>query len=411
MKVPRQPEINIGVVGHVDHGKTTLTEALTGEWTDRHSEEIKRGISIKLGYADAAFYKCPKCKPPKCYSVEKKCPHCESDTKLLRAVSFVDAPGHETLMATMISGAAMMNGGLLLIAANEQCPQPQTREHLMALEINGVKNIVIVQNKIDLVDKSGAIENYKRIVEFTKGTCAEGAPIIPVSAHHDANIDTLIGAIEEYMPTQKHDPSKPALMYVARSFDVNKPGGSPRDFVGGVIGGSLMQGTLRVGDEIEIKPGREVVKHGKGHRESIYTEITSLMAGGRRHDKVGPGGLIAIGTMLDPAMTKSDFLTGTMAGAVGTLPPTWDRITIDCYLMEYIIGTLEQMKVEGIRTRETLMVNAGTATSVGLVTSARKDELDLALKLPLCAAVGQRVALSRRVAGRWRLIGYGTIRG
>ena len=122
MKVPRQPEVSIGLVGHVDHGKTTLTQALTGEWTDRHSEELKRGISIKLGYADAAFYLCPNCPKPTGYSVTPVCPTCGGEAKFLRAVSFVDAPGHETLMETMLSGAAIMDGALLLVAANEHCP-------------------------------------------------------------------------------------------------------------------------------------------------------------------------------------------------------------------------------------------------------------------------------------------------
>ena len=151
MSFPNQPEINIGMIGHVDHGKTTLTQRLTGKWADEHSEELKRGISIKLGYADAAFYKCPKCKDPACYCVKNKCPKCGSTAELLRVVSFVDAPGHETLMAIMLSGAAIMDGAVLVIAANELCPQPQTREHLAALDISGIKNIVIVQNKIDLV--------------------------------------------------------------------------------------------------------------------------------------------------------------------------------------------------------------------------------------------------------------------
>ena len=109
-----QPEVNIGLVGHVDHGKTTLTQALSGVWTDRHSEELRRGITIRLGYADTTFQKCPKCEEPQCYTTSKNCEHCKTKPEPLRTVSFVDAPGHETLMATMLAGAAIMDGALLV---------------------------------------------------------------------------------------------------------------------------------------------------------------------------------------------------------------------------------------------------------------------------------------------------------
>ena len=161
MSDPTIPNVNIGVVGHVDHGKTTLVSQLTGSWTDRHSEELKRGISIRLGYADAVFYYCKKCKK---WQLEAVCPDCGAKLEAVRAVSFVDAPGHETLMATMLSGSAIMDGAMLIIAANEPCPQPQTKEHLMALELTGIKNIVIVQNKIDVVPQKQALENYKQIL-------------------------------------------------------------------------------------------------------------------------------------------------------------------------------------------------------------------------------------------------------
>ena len=151
--VERLPEINIGLVGHVDHGKTTLTEALSGKWTDTHSEEMKRGITIRLGYADISFYKCRKCKEPQCYGTSEKCLKCFSGCDMLRTVSFVDAPGHETLMATVLAGAALMDGALLVIAENEPCPQPQTSEHLATLEIAGIERIVVVQNKIDRLSK------------------------------------------------------------------------------------------------------------------------------------------------------------------------------------------------------------------------------------------------------------------
>ena len=407
-EMPRQPEINIGMVGHVDHGKTTLTKALTGTWTDTYSEEIKRGVSIKLGYADAAFYICEE--DGKKRYVSSANLNCSGKLELERVVSFVDSPGHETLMATMLSGAAIMNGALLIVAANQKCPQPQTREHLKALEIVGVEQIVIVQNKIDLVTDERARENYKEIKDFVKGTIAENAPIIPVSAHHDTNIDVLIEAIEKVIKTPHFDPGKPARMYIARSFDVNKPGTPPDKLQGGVIGGSLMQGKFRVGDEIEISPGFQVTKNRKTTWEPIYADIVSLYSGGRRWDEVKPGGLVAIGTRLDPSLTKADGLIGRMAGMPGTLPELSLDLTIDVHLLDYVVGHIEELKVEKIRTGEALMLSVGTTTTVGSVKSARSDFIDINLKYPVIAEKNQRVAIGRKIQNRWRLIGYGIIK-
>ena len=410
MKVPTQPETNIGMIGHVDHGKTMLTKALTGEWTDRHSEEVKRGISIRLGYADVAFYKCKDCDEPECYTNQPKCPSCKGGCELLRSVSFVDAPGHETLMATMLSGAAIMNGALLLVAANEKCPQPQTREHLMALSIIGVDKIIVVQNKIDIVTIEEARKNYAEIEEFIKGTIAEKAPIIPISAHHDVNIDMLIQAIEKTIPTPKWDKTKPARMYVARSFDINVPGTKIDGLKGGVIGGSLTQGKLKIGDEIEIKPGIKVEKPGgKSVWEVIVTEVRSLFAGGTSLDVAHPGGLIAIGTGLDPTLTKSDSLVGRIAGIPGTLPEVTSQLTFKTELMKRVVGVESDLAVENLKTNEPLMLSVGTATTVGVVTSGRADSAEVALKIPVCVEKGQRIAISRRIAGKWRLIGYGVV--
>ena len=409
MNIPTQPETNIGMIGHVDHGKTMLTKALTGEMTDRHSEEVKRGISIRLGYADVAFYKCRKCDEPECYTNRPTCPACEGECDLLRSVSFVDAPGHETLMATMLSGAAIMNGALLLVAANEPCPQPQTREHLMALSISGVDKIVIVQNKIDLVSPEEARANFEEIKEFVKGTVAENAPIIPISAHHDVNIDTLIRTIEKTIPTPKWDKTRPARMYIARSFDVNPPGTKIDKLKGGVLGGSLTQGRLSIGDEIEVRPGRKV-ESGKGVTwEPIVTQVRSLFAGGLKLDEAGPGGLIAIGTGLDPVITKSDSLVGRIAGAPESLPPVQSSLTVETTLMKRVVGVASDLAVENLKTNEPLMLSVGTATTVGVVTSGRADSAEISLKIPVCAEKGQRIAMSRRITGKWRLIGYGTV--
>ncbi len=409
MKVPVQPEVNIGVVGHVDHGKTTLTQLLTGESTDRHSEEIRRGISIRLGYADTAFYRCPGQPEPQCFQVTEACPD-GGKAELLRAVSFVDSPGHETLMATMLSGAAIMDGALLVIAANEKCPQPQTKEHLMALGIIGVERVVVVQNKIDLVDEKQAAKNYQEIEDFIKGSVAEGAPIIPVSAHHNINIDYLIMEIERVFPTKPHDLGKPPRMYVARSFDVNNPGIPPEKLVGGVIGGTLMQGTLRVGDEIEIRPGLKVEGSRGTTWQNLLTEVTSLRSGGQPREDVKPGGLIAIGTQLDPTLTKSDSMVGRVVGKPGTLPDVLQKFTLDVNLLERVVGTEEELKVEDVKTNEAFMLSIGTAITVGVVTSARASLADVALRAPVCAEAGQRVAIGRRIGGKYRLIGYGIIK-
>lgn len=399
-----QSELNIGLVGHVDHGKTTLTKTLSGVWTDKHSEEIKRGISIRLGYADCELYKCGSCDEPDCYCTSKKCPQCGSETKFLRKISFVDSPGHETLMATMLSGAAIMDGALLIISANEYCPQPQTAEHLIALDTLDVEHIVIAQNKIDLVSKEDARKNYEQIKKFIQGTVAENAPIIPIAAHYGANIGVLIKAIYHEIPTPKRDFEKDPRMYIARSFDINKPGTQPDKLKGGVIGGSIIHGRFSIGDMIEIKPG---VKRRDSY-VPLTSEIVALNAGGISVDEAIPGGLIAIGSNLDPYLTKSDNLSGNMIGAPGTLPDVRDELVLDVHLFENLVGDKEKTKIEALKKSEPLMLSVSCATTVGTVIDQKEHRIKL--KLPICAESGAKVVISRRFVARWRLIGYGVIR-
>ena len=405
-----KPEVNIGMVGHVDHGKTTLVKSLSGVWTDQHSEEVKRGISIRLGYADATFRKCPSCPEPDAYSVDEICSHCGKETEVLRTVSFVDSPGHETLMATMLCGAAIMDGAVLVISANEPCPQPQTKEHLMALNITGINNIVIVQNKIDLMSREQVMEHYRQIKDFVKGTVAENAPIVPISAQQNLNVDMVIEAIEKTIPTPPRDVNKPALLKIARSFDINRPGATPEALKGGVIGGSLSQGIMHTGDKIEICPGRLVEYEGRKQWVPIQTKVVTLLAGKHVQDEITPGGLMGVGTLLDPIMTKSDALVGQVAGEPGKLPPARSSFTMNMRLLERVVGVTDESSVEPIHSSEPLMLNVGTATTVGVVTSAREGGIvQVQLKRPVCADKGERVAVSRRIGARWRLIGVGTI--
>jgi len=233
--ISRQATINIGTIGHVAHGKSTVVKAISGVQTVRFKNELERNITIKLGYANAKVYKCdnPACPRPGCYkscgsnkedSFQCERLGCSGKFQLIRHVSFVDCPGHDILMATMLNGAAVMDAALLLIAGNESCPQPQTSEHLAAIEIMKLQHMIILQNKIDLVKESQAKEQYEQILRFVKGTIAEGSPIVPISAQLKYNIEVICEYIVKNIPVPVRDFTSQPRLIVIRSFDVNKPG-------------------------------------------------------------------------------------------------------------------------------------------------------------------------------------------
>ncbi len=385
------PEFNLITMGHVDHGKTSLTQALSGKWTDTHSEEIKRGITLRLGYADVTIYHCER---DDLFSSSERCPRCMEKCEPVRTFSIVDAPGHETLMATVLAGTAIADGALLLIAANEGI-QAQTREHLMVLNISGIKNIIIVQNKIDLVTEEQALKNYKEIKELVKGTVAESAPVIPVSAQQKLNIDALLKAINN-IPKHARAEGNPKF-YSVRSFDINKPGTEIEKLSGGILGGSIVSGNFSIGDSIEIKPG---VKRNN-RWEPLRTKITGLQKAGRNMDKAGPGGLVGMLTSLDPSLTKADSLAGStisITGAAGIEVKNEINLKINFF----------NKADKKVSIEEPFVIVAGVARTVGVVSSVGKT-VSVKLKLPVCASAGDRVALSRQIQNRWKLVGHGIV--
>lgn len=411
--IKQQAECNIGLVGHVDHGKTTLVKSLTGDWTDRHSEEKDRGISIKLGYSNATILYCSTCDQYLTYHMAELarekgkpkfyCANCGNPLEFKRNISFVDAPGHEILMATMLSGASLMNGACLLIAADEKCPQPQTREHLAALDIANIKNIIIIQNKIDAVSKEQTLENYKQIKNFVRGTVAENAPIIPISAVFGANINLVVRAFQEIIPTPIMNENDKFQFLIARSFDINRPGTSIDNLNGGVIGGSVLKGKIEVGSTIEIRPGLR--------NESKYTPITStvisISQGNNRLDMAKPGGLIGLGTKLDPSMTRGDSLIGQLVGEVDSLPEVISEVELKVNLLERVIGSENQIKVHDLRHNEKLLLVVGTEKTAGTVVKILKNSYILSLNPPICLPENFIFAVSRIINRRYRLIGYG----
>ena len=389
------PELNVGVVGHIDHGKTTLLSRLTGKFTDTHSEELKRGITIKLGYADIIISK-----DGKKYNSKGK-----GDN--VRYISFIDAPGHEMLMATMLSGAAIIDAAILVVAANEGI-KPQTREHFVALQAKNIKNIIIVQNKIDLVSKERALESCKEIKEFVKGTIAEDAPIVPVSAQQGVNIDKLLEELTK-LEIPKRDEKSKAVFLVARSFDINKPGKEISKLNGGVLGGILKKGKLKVGDEIEIKPGLVEKKQNQIKYEPLTTKILSLHKGNKSVKEVTPGASISIETELDPYLTKTDSLTGCLVSTKGNLPDIKHKIKIKYKLFDEVLGSEEHKDVDALKTKEMLMLSVCTTISVGTIESLKNGEAVLNLNIPVVAIEHDQIGLARNVGGHWRLIGWGEI--
>lgn len=389
-----QAVINIGMVGHVDHGKTSLTLALTGKWTDTHSEELKRGISIRLGYADVTFYKCGSCRGSEAYGNKQVCPLCGKKCERLRRVSFVDAPGHETLLTTMLSGAALMNAAILVIAANEQCPQPQTEEHLMALKIAGINNIVVAQNKIDLVEMEQAIENRKQIEQFLSKNGYNNVPIIPVAANFSTNIDLLIEALEKHMPTPEFDVKKPLMMYCARSFDINKPGTLPAELHGGVVGGTIIQGKAKQGDSIEIAPGVDGTV--------LLTKISSLSSSVAQLHEAIAGGLIAIGTGLDPSLTQNDRLRGQMIGHEQALPAAVNKLQLQLNYIERLVTSVDSK----IKPRDQVVLTIGTMTVLAVVESMQGDNAKISLNNKVIVLPKHRITVSKKDKGRWRLVAY-----
>ncbi|KAF4983006.1 hypothetical protein FZEAL_1478 [Fusarium zealandicum] len=423
--IARQATINIGTIGHVAHGKSTVVKAISGVQTVRFKNELIRNITIKLGYANAKIYKCDnlQCPRPGCYrsykSEKEVDPPCERDGcsgtyRLLRHVSFVDCPGHDILMSTMLSGAAVMDAALLLIAGNESCPQPQTSEHLAAIEIMKLDKIIILQNKVDLMREEAAQQHYQSILKFIRGTVAGKSPVIPISAQLKFNIDAVNEAIVNTIPVPPRDFSMDPHMIVIRSFDVNKPGAEIDDLKGGVAGGSILHGVVKLGDEIEIRPG--IVSRDDGGAlkcTPIFSRVVSLNSEANDLKYAVPGGLIGVGTRIDPTLCRADRLVGFVLGLKGRLPEIYSEIEVNFYLLRRLLGVRtadgKQAKVAKLAKNEVIMVNIGSTSTGAKVAAIRNDAAKLVLTSPACTNIGEKVALSRRIEKHWRLIGWATI--
>ena len=236
-----KPHVNIGTIGHVDHGKTTLTAAITTVLgkkglanpqdyasIDAAPEERERGITINTAHVE--------------YETEK------------RHYAHIDAPGHADYVKNMITGAAQMDGAILVVSATDG-PMPQTREHILLSRQVGVKYLIVFLNKVDLVDDEELIELVEMEVRellSEYGFPGDDTPVIKGSAlkalqgdpDAEAAIMELMDTVDEYIPTPERDTDKPLLLPVEDVFSITGRGT--------VASGRIDRGAVRVGDEVEI---------------------------------------------------------------------------------------------------------------------------------------------------------------
>lgn len=392
--IKRQPTINIGTIGSVSHGKTTVVRQISGVRTQRYQEEIDSNRTIYLGYGNAKIYICPKTGYTVVQGSDDPIPkHPTTNEELIcyRHISFVDCPGHKAYMATMISGTAIMDYALLLIAANQEVPQKQTVEHLAAIKNTPVKDIVILQNKLDLVTKEEAFANLKQIQDFIEGSPAQNATIIPISAQFGSNINYVYSYIMNNMEQPSRNYNLDPIMCIVRSFKNNHPNTSYDKLQGGVVGGSIIQGTFAVGDYVELRPGF-VLKNGSkticypllSKIESLYSEKTSL-------DIAVPGGLIGVGLQLDGSFTQGGTLIGQMIGHVGKLPSVYISIKIE-YTREGSSNNLHKPKAG-----EKILVAINSKIQGGVITSREKNIMEIQLDDPVCLDPSTNVVILRKV--------------
>jgi translation initiation factor 2 subunit 3 len=296
-----QPILNIGIIGHVSHGKTTLIQRLTNIDTKKYKKELETNKTLKLGYTNAHVTKC--CCTDNVIYINKKCNNI-NNTCISKLISIVDCPGHHVLMNTMLCGTSIMDTSIIMIAANELCPQPQTIDHIMAITINEnssnhFDNSLVILNKCDLIQKTEAETRYKEIKEFINGSLVENCNILPTSAQKNINLNNVTEWMFNYVTSKDNTVIEKEQLkaLIVRTFDINKPGTSIDNISGLVIGCSIINGELNIGDEIIILP------------ECIRTNVYELYTDKIPLKMARKGGLIGVKTNLNPKY--AELLTGS----------------------------------------------------------------------------------------------------
>ena len=407
MDINIQPNFNLGTLGSVSDGKSTMIYQLTGIKTQKHSSEKHRNITIKPGYANLKIWFCNNCNNYESSSSnqnEMKCKCCEENTQLINYLSFVDCPGHAELILTMMGSISLMTGAIVIVSAAESInKKPQLIQHLIASKMANIDKLIICFNKLDLISKEVAIERKKELDDLLKKLDIKPYIIIPTAFNKKLGIQYLLKAIMEvFPPKENNNKENNSFFRITRSFDINKIGTNWTDIQGGVIGGSLIHGQLNIGDTVEIKPGiLSKNKDGKFINQPIITKILSLETDNKNLDKLNPGGLVGIGTEIDPYYCKNDMLSGNILGKVGTLPDIYTEVKLKYKQLDEFDGKWNP------KNGDTIFLQIGNISVESRLIKNNKDNFIFNLLKPTCIEENDKILVCRKEDNILKIVGFG----
>lgn len=411
-----QPTINVGTVGSVSHGKSTITKQLTGIQTQKYAEEEERGITMKLGYANAKIFRCKSCPKPQCYQSHSSaannppCNICSGPTELIKHISVVDCPGHVFLMETMLNGTCVMDTTIMVESAGtsntSDIPARQTREHMVATKITGLDTSFVCFNKLDLVKKSKLQPRLEKLTEYLKSVDLPDVPIVPTAANHGINIDVVCQYICEKMEEPVRDLESDVKMIVIRSFNINGPNVRIDKLQGGVIGGTVIKGCLKVGDEVTIVPGivfrEESGSKTRWRHRRITSKVQSINSEKNSLDVATPGGLIGVKLGVDPGLTKED-------GLIGNLLITNNHDSLSNYKVFetiYVFLDLFGSKKDELQKDSVVSLNCNACNVDAKVDRVKGSKAQMSLiTKPICVQIDDYITISKKEDGHISLLG------
>lgn len=362
--IQNQAIFNCGTAGHVSHGKSTLIRSLTGVATQRYQKEKERNITIKLGYANCKLFRDPETNAIFSHhstTRTAKNPETGTELELLYNISFVDCPGHQAYMATMVSGSKIMDHAMVIVAANERIPQPQTHQHLLALGYSRISHLSFALNKMDLVREKDALKIKGRLDTYLVSQDLSGGPVYPISAAMGTNVNQychyLASQVSQHLPHVISQSEKPLRMAIVRSYNVNRPNTPLNEMVGAVVGGTIQSGVLSVGDQVELRPGVVHMKDGKKVIQPLVARVISLESDKNAMQTAIPGGLVGVNLSIYAGLSNNDRLKGQVMGHVGQMPNIYNKIIGKYSIIDMRASEDDQLPVLTERSQVNVIVN------------------------------------------------------